>query len=186
MTPSSKQQFLLNFLRNPLRNASVVPSSPAACRAVLQGIDFSQCKYVVELGPGTGCFTEQLYAQLPSDAQVLIVEVELSYIAHLQEQFGDRFEIVQGSAHLLDDLVAERGWPHIDLILSGLPFSLPASVKVPLFETLRQRISAGTELRFFTYMPPVMKRYYRGFPLRMVRRVLANLPPMWIYSAGGR
>ena len=31
-------------------------------------------------------------------------------------------------------------------------------------------------------MPPIMKWYYRQFDLHLVRRVWANLPPMWIYS----
>jgi phospholipid N-methyltransferase len=149
---------------------------------MLSGIDVENLKYVVELGPGTGCFTQELYDVLPADCQVLVIELEADYVAQLQARFGQRFQVVQASAHELEALIAERGWPRVDLVLSGLPFVLPKPVQQTLWSTLMRLTSQGTVYRFFTYMPPIMKRYYRDFDLRLVRGVAANLPPMWIYS----
>ena len=123
---------------------------------MLEGLDVDQMEYVVELGPGTGCFTQELYDRLPAACQVLVIELEA--------------------------LIAERGWPRVDLVLSGLPFVLPKPVKESLWASLKRFTGEGTVYRFFTYMPPVMKRHYRDFDLRLVRGVAANLPPMWIYS----
>ena len=83
---------------------------------MLSGIEVDQLNHVVELGPGTGSFTRELYDRLPESCQVLVIELDASYVARLQEQ---SFEIVQASAHELDTLVAERGWPTVDLIISG-------------------------------------------------------------------
>ena len=174
--------FLVHFLKNPLRNASIAPSSRLASRCMLDGLDLGKMQYVVELGPGTGCFTQELYDRLPEGCKVLVVELEKAYVKDLEARFGHRFEIVQASAHEIADLIAERAWPRVDLVLSGLPFVLPQEVKRELWLTLQQLTSKGTTYRFFTYVPPIMKRHYRDFDLRLVRGVAGNLPPMWIYS----
>lgn len=174
--------FLINFFKHPLRNASVAPSSRIAARNMLRGIAVDSLTHVVELGPGTGSFTRELYDCLSPQCKVLVIELDAGYVDGLQNQFGDRFEIVQASAHELERLLAERGWPKVDLIVSGLPFTLPKPVKASLWNVLHRMTEAGTVYRWFTYMPPIMKWHYRGFNMRLVRRVWANLPPMWIYS----
>lgn len=174
--------FLFHFFKHPLRNASVAPSSRIAARNMLCGLDLESLDYVVELGPGTGSFTRELYDRLPRHCSVLVVELEPGYVERLRKRYGDRFEIVQASAGDLDALLEERGWPRVDLIISGLPFVLPEQVKTSLWAALKRHTDRGAVYRWFTYMPPLMKPHYRGFDLNLVRRVWANLPPMWIYS----
>ena len=149
---------------------------------MLHGLDIGNMKYVVELGPGTGVFTEELYRRLPDDAEVMVIELDAGYVKDLKRRFGDRFDIFQASASELENLVAERNWPRVDFVISGLPFVIPQSVKEVLFASLKARTDQGTVFRFFTYMPPLMKPHYRDFDLNLVRFVGANFPPMWIYS----
>lgn len=176
------RNFVWNFLRNPRRNASLIPSSRCASRAMFQGIDLSQQAYVVELGPGTGCFTRELYQAVPANCKVMVIELNPDYIGHLQEAYGDRFEIIQGSAADLDAYVEERGWPRVDLIVSGLPFTLPQEVMQPLMASLERWTLSGSVFRWFTYFPRMMERHYRRFAFRRVRAVFRNLPPMWVYT----
>ncbi len=183
LTPTADRwSFLVNFFKAPLRNASVAPSSKVAARNMLRGLDLEALEFVVELGPGTGSFTRELYARLPERCKVLVIELDSGYVRRLQEQYGGRFDIVQASACEFDALVLERGWPRVDLIISGLPFVLPEPVKASLWSALKRQTQQGTVYRWFTYMPPLMKRHYREFDMNLVRRVWANLPPMWIYS----
>ena len=42
---------------------------------MFEGIDLSQQAYVVELGPGTGCFTRELYANVPETCNVIVIEL---------------------------------------------------------------------------------------------------------------
>ena len=88
MKAADQRTFFLNFLKKPLQNASIVPSSKRAARAMLHGLDLSQSDYVVEHGPGTGVFTEALYRQLPENAKVMVVELESSYITSLKRRFA--------------------------------------------------------------------------------------------------
>lgn len=175
-------RFALNFLRNPLRNASFVPSSTRASRAMLEGINFSAIDSVVELGPGTGVFTRELLKRCKPQAKILLVEVEESYVKMLREQFGGKVIIEHSSAHLLDTLLAKHGIREVGLIVSGLPFSLPEPVKRKLFDSVRRHTSNDTIFRFFTYNPPLMRRAYKSLPVRKISFVLGNIPPLWVYG----
>ena len=174
--------FIWNFLRNPQRNASLIPSSRHASKAMFHGIALEKQSYIVELGPGTGCFTRELYANVSSDCKVLIIELNPAYIQHLREKYGDRFEIIQGSAADMDALIQERDWPRVDLIVSGLPFTLPAGVMQAVMNALQKHTESGTVYRWFTYFPGMMKRHYKRFAFRRVQSVFLNFPPMWIYT----
>ena len=88
--------FFTEFLRNPRQNASIVPSAPAACEKMFQGLDMASMKYVVELGPGTGCFTKELMAQLPASAEVLMLEINPTFCPKLEDKFGHRFHPPHG------------------------------------------------------------------------------------------
>ena len=177
--------FFTEFLRNPRQNASIVPSAPMACEKMFEGLDMAAMQYVVELGPGTGCFTKELMAQLSDSAEVLMLEINPTFCPQLEQTYGHRFQVRQVSAHRMDEMVNALGWPRIDLVVSGLPYTLPDKVIDPLFESLKRRTREGTTYRFFTYVPPLMKRKYvpAGFELTLEHRVVKNVPPMWIYSA---
>ena len=60
----SKGNFLKVFIKQPKVNASITPSSKRAARAMIKDIDLSKMKFVVELGPGTGVFTDILAKRL--------------------------------------------------------------------------------------------------------------------------
>ena len=63
----SQRRFFKLFLKQPTVNASVTPSSKKAAIGMVRGLDLSKMKYVVELGPGTGVFTDILAKRLPAN-----------------------------------------------------------------------------------------------------------------------
>lgn len=173
--------FLLNFLKNPLRNASVIPSSKEASRAILTGLDWSQIHTVVELGPGSGTFTEEIITRSHPDTRILLIELEETYVALLKNKFGDRIIAVHDGADRMNEILTELDLGRADLIISSLPF-LQKQISQKIFEAIQQQTKQGAIFRFFTYMPPVMKWFYQGLPLHKVRFVIKNIPPMWIYG----
>ena len=178
----SQARFLKVFIKQPKINASITPSSKRAAKGMVRGLDLSEMKFVVELGPGTGVFTDILAQRLPSDCKVLLIELEEEYIELLEEKYDDRFEVINGSACCLEDVLKEREIEFVDLVISGLPYTLPEDVKKPLFSTLLKLTEKGTCMRWFTYFPVLMKRHYKQFPYRKASFVGWNMPPMWIYS----
>ena len=181
-TVSNKLLFAWNFLRHPMRNASLVPTSPVASKMMLEGIDFSSIRIIVELGPGTGEITGEILKKCRTDATIILIELEPSYVKALKEKFGGRIAVYEESAHRLDAILLKHGIAKVNLIVSGLPYFLNGEVKEKLFETLKHRTGEGTIFRFFTYSPPVMRYVYRELPVRKVSFTLRNFPPMWVYG----
>ena len=173
--------FLLNFLKNPLRNASVIPSSKAAGRAILSGLDWNRIHTVVELGPGNGTFTSEILSRCNPGTNVILIDLEESYVELLQAKFGNRVTVVHDSAHRMNDILKDLNLSHTDLIVSSLPF-LQKQISRQIFAAILEQTKNGAAYRFFTYMPPVMKWFYQGMPLHKVKFVLENIPPMWIYG----
>ena len=132
----SNKAFFRMFIKQPMVNASITPSSKRAARKMVEGLNLGQMKYVVELGPGTGVFTDILSASLPSDCRVLLVELEGSFIKNLENKYDHRFEVVQSSACELDKLLRERCVKNVDLVISSLPFNMPEKVKLVVLEVL--------------------------------------------------
>lgn len=175
-------QFAINFLRRPAQNASLVPSSSRASRAMLHGIDFSAISAVVELGPGTGVFTREIIQRCRPNTKVLLIEIEDSYIEPLQKEFGERVIIERASAEQLNSLLQKHRIGKLGLIVSGLPFSLSEDTREKLFASIETHTNSGAIFRFFTYNPPMMKRAYRRLPIKKISFVFRNFPPLWVYG----
>lgn len=171
--------FLKNFLRNPLRNASIIPSSRFASVAMFRNIDFSKIKTVIELGPGTGVFTKQIVEKSATDTKIILIELESSYIANLRKQFGSRVVIENTDANSLENVLKKHSVKQVDLIISSLPFE---AVNFELVKTITKMTKSGTIFRFFTYIPPAVKRVYKDLPIKIKSFVLRNIPPLWIYG----
>jgi len=174
--------FFINFIKNPFQNASIIPSSKYSSLAMVKNIDFSKIKTVIELGPGTGCFTEEIVKKCDPKTKIILVEIEKSYINILKRKFGDRVIIENTSAQLLDKILIKHGIKKVDLIISGLPFSLPSKVFKKIITTIENQTKKGAIFRFFTYTPPLMKKYYQQIPIKNQSFVFRNTPPLWVYG----
>lgn len=61
--------FASNFLRDPYMLGSIIPSSRFLVNAVLDGIDWTRARVIVEYGPGVGTFTAEILRRMRPDAQ---------------------------------------------------------------------------------------------------------------------
>jgi len=171
MSRADAPRFLRAMLRHPAQVGALAPSSPALARAMVSGIDFSDGRGVLELGPGTGPFTKQIHQRLADPSLYLGIERDPSFVRLLRERFPP-MPVVEGSA---------------DRALSGLPFaSLPPRVQDGVIRCLDQLMQEGTEFRTFQYLHawslPTAARFRRLMaerfgPCEVSRPVLRNLPP---------
>lgn len=179
-----KLLFLINFLKNPLRNASIIPSSAIANKKMIEWVDFSKINTIVELWPGDWCLTTELVKQCKSDCQIILIELEKSYIWILEEKFikNKNVQIENESAHLLESILEKYWINKVDLIVSWLPY-LPKNIKTPLLKTIKKQIELWAIFRMFTYTPAIMKIIYKPLKLNKLHFVLKNFPPLWVYWA---
>jgi phospholipid N-methyltransferase len=179
---SNKAYFFWNFFKNPLKNASITPSSKSASIAIFEGIDFSKIRTIVELGPGFGEFTKTYIDKIHPDTKVVLFEIDDKYVQYLQNEFGNKVIVEHSSAHLMNEKLSLLGIEKVDLIISGLPFAIEKNIFKEIKKSIKEKTDQGTILRYFTYMPLIMKKYYTDLPNKKQRFVLKNFPPMWIYG----
>ena len=180
----SRLRFLKQWVRNPRELGSITPSSRYLTREVVDRIDFSRARHIAELGPGTGVFTQAILERLAPDGRVLAVDTNAGFVEHLRREIRDpRLTVVEASAERIDQLVAEAGWPGVDAIVSGIPYSLlPRPVTRAILQASRRAL--GDDGLFVGYQ---YSRMLRPFLLDVFgnvhyRSVLLNLPPAFVYS----
>src|SRR5258706_329352 len=113
---SSPLRFVQAFIRDPFTVGSLWPSSSALSGAVVASCEFRPKDTVVELGPGTGAFTELLLERMRGRGRLLAMEISDTNITELRRRFP-RCETIHDSAENLPRYLTDR---RADCIISGL------------------------------------------------------------------
>lgn len=184
--------FLQEFARGPARVGAVAPSSSRLAERVVAPVPETGQPVVVELGPGTGAFTEVIQRRLAGRGVHLAVEINPRFAERLQERFP-AVDVVVADAVDLADLLAARGLPPADVVVSGLPWAvLSAPAQRRLLAALTDSLCLDGAFTTFAYVhsrwtPPGvrLRRLLRDSFEEVVlgRTVWANLPPALVYHA---
>lgn len=79
-------RFLLEWLRDPAGTAAVAPSGKALASLITRGVD-KWTGPVLELGPGTGVFTQNLVARGVAECDLTLVEQNPTFARLLKQRF---------------------------------------------------------------------------------------------------
>ena len=85
----TKRNFIKQFIKNKKMVGAVSPSSRFLGEKMLCNIDFSKEKIIVELGPGTGVFTDMIINRMAPDAKLLVFELNDNFFESLNERISD-------------------------------------------------------------------------------------------------
>lgn len=183
--------FLGKFLRNPRHVGSVIPSSRALAREMARAVPVRSSAVVVELGPGTGALTRQVIGVLAPGERFLAIDIDPEFCANLRERWP-KLDCECGSAADLPSMIAARGWPGVDHVLSGLPFaSLPAAISRAILTAVGRSLVKGGTFTTFQYVhayatPPAVKfrkEMHAAFgPLISRSLVVRNFPPAYVLT----
>ncbi|SFU01244.1 Phospholipid N-methyltransferase [Geodermatophilus amargosae] len=185
--------FLREFLRAPLRTASVVPSSRALAARMIEPLISSggptqDPPVVVELGPGTGAFTEALPAALPA-IRYAGIELNPTMGDHLLTRFPG-IDLVRGPASDLHGALAARGLSSVDLVVGGLPWqAFAGTAGTDLVAALLAPAGAYTQFTYtWSRWAPPGRRQHRELQrffgrVELSPTVWRNLPPAVVYTA---
>ncbi len=175
------------WLRDPLRTASVMPSSRELAAAMLAELP-ANTRRVIELGGGTGALTRALLGYgIRADA-LLVLELNEELHAHLRARFP-QVRVLLGDAQQLPLMAAENGFlaqGPADAIVSGLGLlSMPRETQAAILEAAFSCLRADGHFVQFTYgpQPPVADEVARklGLQVRRGTFVLRNVPPATVY-----
>lgn len=178
--------FLKRFLSRPRQVASIVPSSRTLIRKVAGKMDFSRPRVIAEFGPGEGCHTRELARRLSPDSRLLLFELDRELATHLQDHFRSdaRVIVLNADAAALPQALAERGLPHCDYVVSGIPFSLlEPEKKRALLRSTFDVLAPHDDAAFIIYQVTNELRdngHCAHFPRAESEYCLANIPPMFV------
>jgi phospholipid N-methyltransferase len=147
---------------------------------------------VVELGPGTGAFTDAIQERLGGRGYHLAVEVDPDFAAVLRRRHPS-IDVAVADAAQLPQLLASRGVPLADVVVSGLPWvAFAPARRVGTLTAIASAMSPQAALTTFAYVhtrwaPPARRLHtelaHTFEELVLGRTVWANLPPAFVYHA---
>src|SRR5262245_38366120 len=83
----SRLAFLREFVYEPSAIGAVWPSSERLAEAMVCWVDWTKVRSVVELGPGTGVFTQAILRRARPDCRYLGVEINPQLAALFRQRF---------------------------------------------------------------------------------------------------
>ena len=179
--------FFRQWLKAPLTTAAVSPSSRELAEAMVRELP-KQAERVVELGGGTGVFTEALLARGIDPRHLLVFEFNEALHQHLCARFPEVRTVCADARSLLSVLKKEQfaAPGTLDAIVSGLGLlSMNADMQLEFLRPAFQALAPDGRFIQFTYGPtnPVKTAVMRELGLHARRSgfTLRNLPPATVY-----
>jgi len=182
--------FFLEFVRSPATVGAFAASGSALADVVTAVVPRVGSPLVVEVGPGTGAFTEAIQRRLPAGSRHIAVEANARFADRLAG-LQPAVEVINADASTLGSLLAQRGIGPADVVVSGLPWAV--FTRQQQQDILTELIVAMAPDGVFTTFAYVHARLLR--PARRLleslrsrfdevvigRTVWANLPPALVY-----
>ena len=103
-----KKEFFSEFLKQGKNIGAVAPSSKFLVKKMVEPINFTDVKCIVEFGPGTGIITLELLRLMPSDSILLAFEINKEFCETLNQIKDPRLKIISDSAEKVEEYLAWR------------------------------------------------------------------------------
>lgn len=176
--------FLKTWFKSPLGVAAWAPSSAATGRAMAEAAELGPADTVVELGGGTGTVTRTILDRGVVPENLVVVERETAFAAHLRKTFP-RVRVIQGDARCFGWLLAPHAIARVTAVISTLPvvwFDADSQRRI-LNQAFALMGPGGRFLQLTNQFAPPIPRA-AGTRARRVAYVWANLPPssIWLYE----
>lgn len=179
--------FFRQWLKNPLAIAAISPSSRYLARQMLAELP-PDTRRVIELGGGTGVFTQALVEHGIAPADLMVLELNEELHQHLRRRFAEA-HVVCADARDLPQVASRIGYLEAgpaDAVISGLGLlSMSKPMQHAIVEAAFATLRPDGRLIQFTYGPasPVAREVLDALELNARRGSFAwwNMPPATVY-----
>lgn len=175
--------FFKAFLKKGNRNGSLTPSSIFLCRKMIEGIDFTHARCIVELGAGEGVITHEIIKKMGPQTQLFLFEMNQDFVDEFL-QFGDpRIHVIADSAEYMGKYLQAHGIDKVDYIISSLPLTLfPEELKEKILDESQRVLRTKGVYMQYLYFTKVAKLLKSKFKKVKRSYVPLNLPPAFVYT----
>ncbi len=175
-----RMKFFVNFLKHPRKIGSITPSSSFLTKKMLGDLSWSDVETIVELGAGTGVFTEYIAQNISDDCKVVIFEQDFTMKEALQTKYPSF--LYADRAEKIKDLFTVFNLPKADCIISGLPFAiLPKRLRAKIILRSHDCLSEDGVFVAFQYSLQMYGMLKRTFSHVEVSFVPLNVPPAFVF-----
>lgn len=180
--------FLYHYLKNPKQVGALCPSSKKLTRAIIQGIGLKKVQNIVEIGAGTGVFTEAILKNKNENAKFFAVEINEKIVNKLTKKY-ENLDLQIGNAENLAHFLNQRQMLNVDIIVSGIPWALLKDYEQEkLLNVIYQNLNKGGYFNTFAYILPspagkaFRSKIFKLFKkVRISKIIWENVPPAVVY-----
>ena len=179
----SALKFILQYITKPRTVGAVLPSSKYLARKMAAHVDFDKASNIVEYGPGTGVFTDEILVRRKPDTQLFLLERNPEFAEQLTKKYKNtqNVTVINDTAEKIGKYLIMYSIPKADYILSGLPFaSLPKEVSENILKETKKHLSDGG--RFITFQYTLFRKsiFARHFCEISITHEIRNIPPAYV------
>jgi phospholipid N-methyltransferase len=179
-----KRSFIKQFWKEKKMVGAMAPSSRFLAQKMLQHIDFESARVVIELGPGTGVFTDRILEKMHPDAKLLVFELNDNFCNSLKKRITDpRAVIIHDSAEKIEEYLNAEGLDKADVVISSLPLAnFPSALRQSILEASKRSLNASGKYIQFQYSLQSKKHIKKTFGNVDIDFTPFNFPPAFVYT----
>ena len=179
----------LKFFREAIRDiktsGTIFPSSRFLSRRIVNNIDFSNVKVIVEFGLGNGIITKEILKRIQPHTKLIAFEIQDSFVASLEKIKHSQFIIEKVSAENITPILKKHGFDKADCIISSLPLTnIPTEVSDKILDNAYEAMVKDSLFVQYQYSLTYYKKLKEVFHDNVKLSFEAfNIPPAFIYIA---
>jgi len=180
----TKKSFLKQFWKDKQMVGALSPSSRYLGERMIRDLDFENSKVVVELGPGTGVFTELILKKMHPEATLLVFELNDLFFDQLKKKINDpRVHLIHDTAERIEDYLEKYHLGKADLVISSLPLAMfPNALRVSILQASNRSLAEAGKYVQFQYSLQAKKYIKNIFNDVSIGFTVKNFPPAFIYT----
>lgn len=182
--------FIQQFVLSPRRTGAIYQSSSKLADAITDYANLDSVSSVIELGSGTGVFTEKIQSKINHNTDFAVIELNPIF-ASQTKKICPTVTVYNDCASNIEKILSVRRLDSCDVIISGLPWTLfESGEQEKLIKIIQKSLSNGGSFLTFSYahgqvfssarrFRRVLEKHF--FSMQTTPVVWRNVPPAFIY-----
>ena len=180
--------FIKEFWKDKKMIGSILPSSKFLAAKMLNHIPLENTKLIIELGPGTGIFTEKIIEKIDASTHLIVLELNPELYKDLKAKINiPNVHIKEASADKIGEIMKEFGFEKADIIISSLPLAnFSIELRNSILEVVKKSLNENGSFIQFQYSLNAYKNLKKLFPVVKLNFTALNFPPAFVYTCSKR